>query len=243
MNSQESFSTGFTPHELFNRGRAVWLFKTLFPEDYKIPIGDWLDHRQDLANLPKVNLKHVQERELTRRNRMRRPASSKVGDRVMVHHLRLPMWPRNCLQDPFFGDFRIIRINGSRIHVRCSPRLGGELLCAPKQLRHYHSSDELSWDGWGLSEGDVERIELEGAANPEEADELEEMTADKTAVDDYYVVLHGTSINRAGISLPCGTDMGYLRQPGSPCQPLYSRMGVSIPSFVPTSLRTRTDSH
>ena len=43
-----------------------------------------------------------------------------------------------------FGPYRILRIDGSRIYVRCSPRLGGELLCAPKQLRHYHSPDDLS---------------------------------------------------------------------------------------------------
>ena len=49
-------------------------------------------------------------------------------------------------------------------------------------------------------------------------------------------VLHATSINRAENSLPWGTDMGYLRQPGSPCLPLYSQIGVSTPSFVPTSL-------
>ena len=73
---------------------------------------------------------------LMRQNRLQRPASFKVGDLVLVHHSRLPSWPRNCLQDPYFGRYRIIRIDGSRIHVRCSPRLGGELLCAPKQLRH-----------------------------------------------------------------------------------------------------------
>ena len=72
--------------------------------------------------------------------------------------------------------------------MRCSPRLGGELLCAPKQLRHYHSPDELSWDEWRLSPREVARIDLENAANPEGADELEQMTADETAVDGYYVV-------------------------------------------------------
>ena len=72
--------------------------------------------------------------------------------------------------------------------MRCRPRLGGELLCAPKQLRHYHSPDELSWDQWRLSDREAERIDLENAANPEEADELEEMTADEMAVDGYYVV-------------------------------------------------------
>ena len=62
------------------------------------------------------------------------------------------------------------------------------MLCAPKQLRHYHSPDELSWDEWRPSDREVERIDLANAANPEKADELEEMTADEMAVDGYYVV-------------------------------------------------------
>ena len=51
MNSQESSSPGYTPHELFNGGRPAWFFKTPFPEDHKSPVWDWLEHRQDLANL------------------------------------------------------------------------------------------------------------------------------------------------------------------------------------------------
>ena len=188
MNCQESSSTGYTPHEHFHGGCPAWFFKTPFPEDYKSPVRDWLEHRQDLANRARANPKRVRERELTRRNRTRRPASFKVGYLVLVHHSRLPTWPSNCLQDPYFGPYRIIRIDGSRIHVRCSPRLGGELLCAPKQLRHYHSPDELSWDEWRLPDCEVERIDVENAATPEEADELENMTAEEIAVDGYYVV-------------------------------------------------------
>ena len=51
------------------------------------------------------------------------------------------------------------------------------------QRLHYHSPDDLSWDEWRLSDSEVERIDLESAASPEEADELEEMTADEMAVD------------------------------------------------------------
>ena len=188
MNSQRSSSTGFTPHELFHGGRPAWFFKAPFPEDFKSPVRDWLEHKNSPANQAGTNLRHIRDRELSRRNRLRRPASFKVGDLVLVHHSRLPSWPRNCLQDPYFGPYRIIRIDGSRIHVRCGPRLGGELLCAPKQLRHYHSPDDLSWDEWRLSDSEVERIDLENAASPEEADKLEEMTADERAVDGYYVV-------------------------------------------------------
>ena len=56
-------------------------------------------------------------------------------------------------------------------------------------------------------------------------------------------VLLATTINRAEKSLPCGMAMDYLRQPENPCPPLYSQMGVSTPSFAPTSLRTTRDSY
>ena len=146
MNSQESSATGYTPHKPFDVGCPAWYFKTPFPEDYKSPVGNRLERRQDLANLARANLKYIPEGELTKRDSTRRPASFKVGDLVLVHHSRLPIWPRNCLQDPFFGPYCIIKIYECRVHVRCSPRLGAQLLCAPKQLRHYHSPDELSWD-------------------------------------------------------------------------------------------------
>ena len=188
MNSQESVSTGYTPHELFHGELPAWFFKTSFPEDYRSPVGDWPEHRQDLANLARANLKHVRERKLTTCNRTRRPTTFKVGDLVLVHHPRLPTWPRNCLQDPYFGPYRIIKIDGSRIHVRFSPRLGEEVLCAPKQPRHYLSADELSWDKWRLSDREVKHTDLENAANPEGTDKMEEMTADEMAVDGYYVV-------------------------------------------------------
>ena len=170
------------------RGRSARFLKTPFPEDYKSTVGDWPEHSQDLANLARANPKHVPEREFTRRNRTRRPPTVRVGDPVLIHHSQLLTWPCNRLQDPYFGPYRIIKIDGSRIHLMCSPRLGGELLCAPKQLRHYHSPDKLSCDEWRQSDREVERIDLENAASPEEADELEEMTADEMAVDCYYVV-------------------------------------------------------
>ena len=188
MNSQESSSTGYNPQELCHGGRPAWFLKTPFPQDYKSPVGNRLEHRQDPVSLARGNLKYVGEPELTTRSRTRRPATFKVGDLVLVHDSQLPTWPRNRLRDPYFGPYRSIKIDGSRIHVRCSPRLGGELLCAPKQLRHYHSPDELSWDGWRLSDREVERIGPKNAANPEDAEKLEHMTADEMAVDGYCVV-------------------------------------------------------
>ena len=188
MNSQRSSSAGFTPHELFDGGRPAWFFKTPLSEDFKSPVGDWLENKQSMANQAGTNLSHIPERELSRSNSLPRPASFKPGDLVLVHHLRLPSWPRNCLQEPYFGPYCTIRIDGSRIHVRCSARLGGELLCAPNQLRHYHSPDGFLRDKWRLSNSEVERIDLKNAACPEEADKLVEMTVDEMAIDGYYVV-------------------------------------------------------
>ena len=74
---------------------------------------------------------------------------------MLVHHSQLPLRPCNCLQVPSSGPHPIIKIKGSRNNVRCSASLGGELLCAQKQLRHYHPPDELSWDEWRLTEKEI----------------------------------------------------------------------------------------
>ena len=109
MNSQESLSTGYTLHELFRGGCSAWFSKTPFPEDYKSAGGDWLEHKQDPARLARANLKHVQECEVTRRNRTRCPATVKVGDLVLIQQSRLPSLPHNYLHNPFFGPYRIQR--------------------------------------------------------------------------------------------------------------------------------------
>ena len=95
MNPQRSSSTGFIPHELFHGGRPAWFFKTAFPEDFKSPVGDWLEHKQSLANQAGTNLRHIRDHELSRRNCLRRPVSFKIGDLVLVHNSRLPSRPRN----------------------------------------------------------------------------------------------------------------------------------------------------
>ena len=66
MNSQRTSSTGFTPHELIHGGRLAWPFRTPFPEDFKSPGGDWLEHKQSMANQAGTNLRHIRERELSR---------------------------------------------------------------------------------------------------------------------------------------------------------------------------------
>ena len=54
----------------------------------------------------------------------------KVGDLALVDHARLPSWPRNCLQDPYFGPYRIISIDGSRINIWLAAFVMVELRCS-----------------------------------------------------------------------------------------------------------------
>ena len=62
MNSQRSSSTGFTPHELFHGGRPAWFFKTPFPEDFKSPVENWLEHKHSMANQAGTNLRHIRRK-------------------------------------------------------------------------------------------------------------------------------------------------------------------------------------
>ena len=82
MNAEGSSSTDTTPHEMFHGGRPAWFWKPPFPGDDKSPVGKWLEHKQDLANFGRANLKQVCERQLNRRDRTRCPASFMVGVKV-----------------------------------------------------------------------------------------------------------------------------------------------------------------
>ena len=96
MNSQRSWCTGFTPDQLLHGGWPAWFCNTPFPEDIKSPVGDWLEHKKSLANQAEPTLIHVWELQLNRQKCLRQNASLQVGDFVLVHHLRLPSWPRKC---------------------------------------------------------------------------------------------------------------------------------------------------
>ena len=138
--------------------------------------------------LPTANLKHISERELTIINRQRRLVSFNIGDLVVMHHWRLPLWPLNYLHDPFSGPYRIIKINGSRIHVRSTPRPGGELLCAPRRLTYHQIPDRMSSNSWRQTAKEVKQIDLQNTAVLAQAYELEEMTSVEMAVDCFYMV-------------------------------------------------------
>ena len=84
-------------------------------------------------------MKHVRERELTRKNRSRRPANLKVGCLVLVHHSQLPTWPRNCRRDPYFGPYKITKIDGPVSFIGASKyQVGSGSMCVMLALLLCH---------------------------------------------------------------------------------------------------------
>ena len=89
----------------------------------------------------------------------------------------------------------------------------------------------------------MECVSLENAASPEEADELEEMTAVEMAVDGYYVVagIARRESKQGWKFLTLWDGYGLSKATWEPMSAFYSRVGVSTPSFAPTSLRMTRD--
>ena len=86
----------------------------------------------------------------------------------MVHHSRLPAWPRPTSDDPYLGPYRILSVDGHRNTVRCSYQLGGTLGCAAQQLKRYHAPEHLCGEEWELNNEEVTALDLQGAASPME---------------------------------------------------------------------------
>ena len=51
-------------------------------------------------------LRRVRERQWNKKNKHRVPATYQEGDWVLVHHSRLPAWPRSTSDDPYFGPYK-----------------------------------------------------------------------------------------------------------------------------------------
>ena len=108
MNSQESSSTGFTPPtSCSDGGHPAWVCKGPCPKDYKIPVGDWLEHKEDLATLASATNNHVPERELTKRNRPTPPATFRVGARVSTSTSKCPHGPATVCRTPSLGPIAL----------------------------------------------------------------------------------------------------------------------------------------
>ena len=187
MNSQESSATGYTPLELF-MGRPAWFLHAPYPEDSYSTVGTWVNEQQDKVDKPKAMLQRVRERQCNKKNKHRVPASYREGDWVLVHHSRLPTWPRSTSDDPYFGPYKILSVDGHRITVPCSPRLGGTLVCAAQQLKRYYDPEDLCGEEWQLNDKEIAQ-DLQGAASPMEVEGgLPDVNAEEMAKEGFYLV-------------------------------------------------------
>ena len=188
MNSQESSATGYSPHELF-LGRPAWFLHAPYPEDTHSSVGEWVQEQQAKVDKAKAMLQRVRERQWNKKNKHRVPATYQEGDWMLVHHSRLPAWPRSTSDDPYFGPYKILSVDGHRITVRCSPRLGGTLVCAAQHLKRYYDPEDLCGEEWELNDEEIAALDLQGAASPMEVEgELPDMNAEEMAKEGFYLV-------------------------------------------------------
>ena len=188
MNSQESLATGYSPHELF-MGRPAWFLHAPYPEDSYSTVGKCMKEQQHKVDKPKAMLQRVRERQWNKKNKHRVPASCKEGDWVLVHHSRLPVWPRSSSDEPYFGRYKILSVDGHRITVRCSPGLGGTLVCAAQQLKRYYNAEDLCGEEWELNNEEIAALDLQGAASPIEVEgKLADMNAEDMAKEGFNLV-------------------------------------------------------
>ena len=159
MNSQESSATGYKPHELFI-GRQAWFLHAPYTEDSYSTVGKWMKEQQDKVDKAKAMLQRVRERQWNKKDKDRVPASYPEGDWVLVHHNRPAAWPRSA------GPYRILSVDGHRITVRCSPQLGGTLVCAAQQLKRYYNLEDLCAEEWKLNDEEIAALDLQAGCQP-----------------------------------------------------------------------------
>ena len=188
MNSQESSAAGSTPHELF-MGHPAWFLHAPYHQDSYSTVGKWVKEQQDKVDKAKVMLQRVRESQWNKKNKHRVPASYQEGDWVLVHHSRLPAWPRSTSDPPYSGPYKILSVDGHRITVWCSPRLEGNLVCAAQQLKRSYDPEDLCGEEWELNDEEIAALDLQGAASPMEVEgELPDMNAEEMGREGFYLV-------------------------------------------------------
>ena len=165
---------------------ASWFLHARYSEDSYSTVGKWVKEQQDKVDKAKARLQRVRERQWNKKNKHRVPASYQEGDRVLVHHNRLPAWPRSTSDDPYFGSYKILSVDGHRITVRWSIRLGGTLGCAAQQLKRCYDPEDLCGEEWELNDEEIAALDLQGAASPMEVEgELPDMNAEEMAKEGF----------------------------------------------------------
>ena len=108
---------------------------------------------------------------------------------MLVHHSRLPAWPRSTSDEPYFRPYKILSVDGHLITVRCSARLAGTLVCAAQHLKRYYDPEDLCGEERELNDEEIAALDLQGAASPLEVEgEPPDMNAGEMAKEGFYLV-------------------------------------------------------
>ena len=170
-------------------GRPAWLLHAPCPEDSYSTVGKLVEEQQDKVDKAKALLQRVRERQWNNKNKHRLPASYQEGDWVLQHHSRLPAWPRFTSDDSSLRPYKILSVYGHHITVRCSPRLGGTLVCAAQQLKRYYDPEDLCGKEWERNDEEIAALDLYGSASLMEFEgELPNMNAEDMAKEGFYLV-------------------------------------------------------
>ena len=162
MNSQGNSATGYSAHKLF-MGRPACFLHAPYPEDSYSTVRKWVKEQQEKVDKAKVLLQRVREQQWNKKNKHRVPATDQEGEWVLVHHSRLPAWPDSTSDDLYFGRYKILFVDGHRITLRCSPRLGGTLVCAGHRLKGYYDPEDLCGEECELKNKEISALDLQGA--------------------------------------------------------------------------------
>ena len=186
MNFQGSSATGYSPHELF-LGRPPWFLHAPYPEDTHSSVGEWVQEQQATVDKAKAMLLRVRERQ---EQEEQAPSTSHLPRGGLgAGAPQSTTWPRSTSDDPYFGPYKILSVDGHRITVRCSPRLGGTLVCAPQHLKRYYDPEDLCGEEWKLNDEEIAALDLQGAASPMEVEgEIPDMNEEEMAKEGFYLV-------------------------------------------------------
>ena len=102
-------------------GHLAWFLHAPYPEDSYSTVRKWVKEQQEKVDKAKAMLQRVREQQWNNKNKHRVPTSYQDGDWVLVHRSRLPAWSRSTSDDPYFGPYKILSVDGHRITVQCSP--------------------------------------------------------------------------------------------------------------------------
>ena len=152
-------------------------------------VAEWMEEQQNKVDRAKAMLQRVGDSQWNKKNKHRVPATYQEGDWVLVQHSGLPALQRYTSNDRYFGPYKILSVDGHRITVQCSPRLGGTLVCTAQQLKRYYDPGDLCGEEWELNDEEIAALDLQGAASPMEVEgELPDMNAEEMAKEGFYLV-------------------------------------------------------